>query len=182
MRKRLIIPVALLALLLFGSSAALAEENWAIKDVHVFVDDFLKKMDPTETTMEAQVTAMDRVSKKRSTDIQREFRLLILYRTIAHAADDVANLAPASRHKDVSDKMELVRFIADGHYSSGREHVEWMLKTVLVDKRSNFEGTKDGAHVLKVFQQLQDAMEDLDSEIEATYMKSKFRPKTFREI
>jgi len=182
MPNRVTILVIVLALLLFGSSAALAEKNWALKQIPIFVDSFLEEMDPSLMRMEAQIATMEKVSRKNTTDIQVLLRHLILYKTVVHAANDIEDLAPWSKSGEVEDKMELVKTIAEAHYSDDRKTLENYLWQILVQKRKQVEAHKEGAEIIDVFQQLQDIMDDLDDEIKDAYMESKHRPQTFREI
>lgn len=182
MPNRVTILVIVLALLLFGSSAALAEKNWVQIQIPQLIDAYLEEMDPTLTTMEAQIAAMDAVANKKTDNYEKVFRRLVLYRTIQHAADDIVDLAPWSASSDVEDKMGMVKMIADAHYANDKEHLKHIIHVLTVTKRSQVEKIKNGKKYLVYLEQLDNSMDDLDSMIEDAYEESQYRPKTFREI
>lgn len=174
--------LAVLALLFTCTTPAYAADDWAEKQIPVMVDAFLKKMDPTVMRMEAQITAMDSVSKRETNNYQEMFNQLILYKTISLAASDVADLAPWSKSGEVEDKMQLVKSIAEAHYSSMHRRLEQLVEWINKNKREDLEGTAEGKAALVDFDSVADILDDLDDEIEDAYKDSGNRPTAFREM
>jgi len=158
-----------------------AYDNWAEHQVPRMVDAFLKKMDPTLLTMEAQITAMDTLSKKERKNYQEIFNALILYKTISLAADSVDSLAPTSRSSEVSGKMELVSSIAEAHYSETFRKLEAFVDW-LEPQRAKFASTEKGRAALVDFDTVKAMMPHLDKDIAKAFNASQYKPTRFREM
>ncbi len=182
MFKRLQIILFAVAIITLCSVQSYAADNWAEQQIPTMVDAFLKKMDPTVMRMEAQITAMDSVSKNQTNDYQKMFNKLILFKTISLAASDVEDLAPWGKSNAVGEKMHVVKSIAEAHYTTEHDRLAQFITWINENKRKELEGTKDGRAALIDFDSVADILDDLDDEIEDAYEDSKYRPTQFREV